>query len=459
VNRDREQGRADDELHAADRRREPGKPIEGVEELVAHFAAAGKPRADWRIGVEHEKIGVLAESGAPVPYHGERGIAALLERLVRERDWIPQREGDHVIALARGPERVTIEPGGQLELSGAPFASHDEIRREIGGHLAELAVPSRDLGIEWLAIGFRPFGTLDDIAWVPKGRYAVMRRVLPARGAHAHDMMKRTATVQANLDWLDEDDAERKLRTAMSVTSIVTALFASSPLVDGADSGYASYRARAWLDTDPDRCGLLPFAFERGGLFSRYVEWALDVPLLFFYDGEYHEAGGVTFRRFLREGFRGRRPTMAEWELHLSTLFPEARLKQYLEVRGADAGSLAMVYALPALWRGLLYHDDASAAASALTAGLSFADRAALREAIPLQGLRARAGGHTVLELARELVSIARSALSPEDAMALDPVDEIVATGVTQSDRIRALFHAAHGDPHALTSALRLVTS
>lgn len=429
------------------------KPLEGTDELIARFVSAGKPRPDWRIGVEHEKIGVLAETGDPIPYFGERSISRLLERLIERGGWTAQREDGHIIALSRGSARVTIEPGGQLELSGAPLAGGEDIRGELDAHLIELGSVSRELGLSWLGIGFRPWGRLDDIEWVPKGRYGVMRQVMPRTGKHAHDMMKRTATVQANFDWSDEDDAARKLRMSMSVTSIVTALFASSPIVEGVDTGYQSYRARVWLEVDPARCGLLPFAFEDGPLFSRYVEWALDVPLLFLYDGHYHQAHGVTFRRWMREGIDGRVPTMADWDLHLSTLFPEVRLKQYLEVRGADAGPRPMILALPALWRGLLYDDEAVRAATALTAGLTFDERVALRAAVPRSGFATRLSGGrsaTVGELARELVAIARGALgrlgATADIAALTVLEDIAATERAPADRIREIFRETNGD-------------
>jgi glutamate--cysteine ligase len=437
-------------------------PIASVEQLVGRFAAGGKSPGEFRIGVEHEKIGVLEESGDPVPYDGPRGIEALLRRLAALDGWQLGVENDRVVSLSRGPLRVSLEPGGQLELSGDPLPSLRDAEHEIMSHLDELRAPSVELGIAWLGIGFRPFGRLDDIPWVPKGRYAIMRTELAKKGRHGHDMMKRTATVQANLDYSDEADAERKLRAAMSVTSIVTALFAASPLADGKDTGYASYRAAAWLDTDPDRCGLLPFAFEAGQVFRRYTEWALDVPLLFLYrQGEYRTAGGATFRRFLAEGLGGERATLEDWDLHLSTLFPEARLKNYLEVRGADAGPLPMVLALPALWKGLLYDEDACRAATALTAHLSFPERQALREAVPRQGLAAaipRRGA--VRDAARELVAIARAgltraALSGKCAL-LEPLDEVVGTGRAPADRIRDAWRAAGGDRKRLVAALRL---
>jgi glutamate--cysteine ligase len=436
--------------------------IGSVDELVARFGHGAKPRAAWRLGAEHEKLGVLLPDGAPVPYHGERGIEALFTRLMA-RGWEAVREGQEVIALRRAGERVTLEPGGQLELSGDPLpdlaASADEIR----GHLAELAGPSRALGIGWLGLGFRPFGRLDDIEWVPKGRYAVMRAELPRLGSRGHDMMKRTATIQANVDYADEEDAGRKLRAAHSVSSLVTALFAASPIADGRDTGMQSVRAYSWLDTDERRCGLLPFVFsdEGGGIFRRYVEWALDVPLLFLYrDGVYREAGGVTFRRFLREGIDGRRPTLDDWDTHLTTLFPEARLKQYLEVRSADAGPLPMVLALPALWKGLLYDDDALSGALAVLGRLGWDERVALRRAVPLSGLTTPLpDGRTVRDAARELVGLARAGLSrvaPAEVGLLAAVEEVAETGRTAADRAREAF--ARG-PAELLSAFLLPTS
>lgn len=438
-------------------------PIDSVAQLHARFAEGGKAPASFRLGAEHEKIGVVVDGdalGTPVPYAGPRGIAVLFERLV-ERGWTPVAENGNLVALSRGVERMTLEPGGQLELSADPLPTLRAVDEELAGHLAELEEVSGPLGIAWLGIGFRPFGTLDDVAWVPKGRYAVMREELPRRGAMAHEMMKRTATVQANLDFSDEEDAGRKMRAGMSVTSIVTALFASSPLAGDRDTGYATYRARVWLDTDDTRCGLLPFAFEDGPLFARYSEWALDVPLLFLYrGGRYFSAGGMTFRRFLHEGFQGERATLEDWDTHLTTLFPEVRLKSYLEVRGADAGPVPMVLALPALWKGLLYDAEACRAATELMAGLTWEQRQALRTAVPREGLATRLpDGRSVVEVARELVAIARSGLArqdPTEVSYLAPLEEIAATGRSISDQVRDLWKSVGGDRAKLIAALRL---
>ena len=438
---------------------EPGKPIESTRELRDVFVQASKPRAAWRIGAEHEKIGLTVDNGKPLPYAGERSILTVFAEL-QARGWEPIVEEGHVIALSRPPLKITLEPGGQLELSGAPLGSLDEVEQEITHHLAELHAVSDPLGISWLGLGFRPFATLAEAPWVPKGRYAIMRDYLPARGRLAPDMMKRTATVQANVDWSDEDDAGRKLRCAMSVTSLVTAIFACSPIAEGKDTGYASWRARAWLETDPDRCGLLAFAFAEGDVFSRYVEWALDVPMFFLYRGGYRPAGGVTFRRFLADGFEGERATLLDWELHLSTLFPEARFRHYLELRGADSGPLAMVLALPALWLGLLYDDEACRAATDLTAHLGFAEREALRAAIPQLGLAAPLPGRgAVLEAARDLLVIARAGLArvaPDSLRLLTPLDEIAATGRAPADRVRDVWRATAGDPARFVDRVRL---
>jgi glutamate--cysteine ligase len=437
-----------------------------AQELVADFLQAGKPRHAWRVGAEHEKVGVVLASGAAAPYAGDGGIAAVLAAL-EGRGWSPVYEGPNLIALQGRGASVTLEPGGQLELSGAPHGDLCALKQELARHHDELAEISSPLGLGWLAIGFRPLGTLEEIPWVPKARYAVMREYLPTRGGHAHDMMKRTATVQANLDYADEADAERKLRAAMSATSLVTALWANSPVVEGQDSGYESYRARVWLDTDADRCGIPAFIFDdaaRTGIFSRYTEWALEVPM-FFVKREhwgYRPTGGITFRRFMREGFAGERATLGDWQLHLSTLFPENRLKHYLEVRGADAGSLDMVLALPALWKGLLYDDEALSATLALTAHWSLPERLDVRARVPRSGLATPVPGRhgkdtTVLTLARELVAIARAGLgrvAPRELVLLPPVEEVAAAGRAPAARVRELF--AQGDPLAAIDQLRL---
>jgi glutamate--cysteine ligase len=307
------------------------------------------------------------------------------------------------------------------------------------------------MGLSWLAMGMRPFGRRDDIPWMPKDRYGVMRAYMPTVGTRGLDMMVRTATVQVNLDWSDAADAGAKMRGLMSATSILTALWAASPIVDGAVSDFQSYRAWIWRDTDNARAGLLPFAFEEGDVYRAYVDWALDVPMYFVYRNGYRRVpADLTFRRYMREGWEGERANRADWALHLSTLFPEVRMKRYMEVRGCDCGSMEMIAALAPLCRGLLYDADATAATIALTAGASFADRQRLADEVPRTGLGARIAGKKLGDLARELVAIAKAGLAriaPEEIPLLAPVEAIATSGRTQADRIAAIWRDTGGDP------------
>jgi glutamate--cysteine ligase len=435
-------------------------PVRSPGDLLAYFSSAGKPVARWRVGTEHELIGVRtaeAALGEPPIYDGPHGIGALL-RWFAARGGTPVLEDDHMIALSRGDAQLTLEPGGQFELAARPVGDDRDFITDLNTYVDELGAASRELGLAWLSIGLRPFGTRADIPWMPKQRYGVMRAYMPTVGSRGLDMMVRTATVQTNLDFADEADAAAKLRCLYSVTSILTALWAASPIVDGKLSGYQSYRAWIWRDTDPGRAGLLPFVFERDDIFGAYTEWALDVPMYFLYRGGYLPVpAGLTFRRFMAEGFGGEHALRADWAMHLSTLFPEGRLKKFIEVRGCDCGSLAMIGALGPFTRGLLYDPTARAAATALTAGLSFADREQLADEVPAQGLAARAGAHTLGELAVELVAIVRDGLSrvaPGALPLLAPVEQIAATGRTQSDRIVELWQAHAGDRAALIRAL-----
>jgi len=433
------------------------RPLGSVDELVAHFAGGCKPKSELRIGVEHEKLAVLAGGRAP----DYELIRRLLEAMAA-RGWSRVEEQGNLIALAR-PRcgTITLEPGGQIEHSGAPWPTALQAMHDVDKHIDELLPLAADLGITFLACGFRPFGTLEEVPWMPKGRYRVMRAYLPTRGALAHEMMKRTTTVQANFDYENEERAMEKLRLAMGVSSLVTSLFAASPLVDGKLTDYQSYRARAWLDTDPDRCGLLPFAFQDGARFADYAEWALDVPMFFVYRaGEYRPAGGMTFRRFLREGWQGERATMSDWDLHLSTLFPEVRLKTFAEVRQADASTREMVRALPAFWRGLLYDADARKAAWALVADWPFDERLRVWRATPKEGLRGQGHGRPMRELCRDLVAVARAGLTAlgaaDELPLLAPLERIVATGRTVADEIGDEWRRVGGDTARMIDYLRL---
>jgi glutamate--cysteine ligase len=434
------------------------EPIPSERALSRYFEAAAKPRARWRVGVEQEKIPVL-EDGAPVPYEGPRGIAALLGAL-EGRGFVPEEiEDGHPIALARQEERVTLEPGGQLELSGPALVSAQAGRQVLLSHVREVQEVGRALGLRFIAGGFRPFGTLEEVPWLPKRRYAVMREYLPTRGRLGHEMMKRTATVQANLDFADEADAAEKIRLAFGVTSVVTALYAASPISEGRPNGWKSYRAAVWLDMDEDRCGLLPFVFEPGFGFEHYAQWALDVPMFFVVrQGVYHPVGGMSFRRFLEEGWQGQRATMRDWETHLSTLFPEVRLKRYIEVRGADSAPLPYAQALAALWRGLLDDPQARAAAWSTVASWPYVERLRLRREVPTAGLETRIGGRPLSEVALELLGIARAGLArlPEgtgDQPLLDPLIAHARDGRSPADDMLDDYAAAGGDPRKLIDA------
>jgi glutamate--cysteine ligase len=432
-------------------------PIRSVEELVDYFATAGKPASAWRVGTEHELIGVHAETGAAPPYDGARGIGALLAWFA-DRGGTQVMENGHMIALVRGESQLTIEPGGQFELADRPIDDDRKLVSDLEEYFDALGRASRELGLAWLACGIRPFGARDDIPWMPKQRYDVMRAYMPHVGTRGLDMMVRTATVQANLDFSDEANAAAKMRCVYSVTSLLTALWACSPIVDEKISGFQSYRAWIWRDTDNARAGLLPFVFERDDIFRGYTEWALDVPMYFVYRGGYLRVpDDLTFRRFMTEGWQDHKATHEDWALHLSTLFPDGRLKKFIEVRGCDCGSLEMITALAPMMRGLLDDPTARSAAIALTAKLSFEDRQRLADEIPRVGLAARVGTHSAGELARELVAIARDGLSriaPASVPLLAPVEEIATTGRTQSDRIIDIWRQHEGDRPALIRAL-----
>jgi len=391
----------------------PDKALE-VDDLLAPFHAAETPRARWAIGTEAEKFG-LDREGRPLQYEGPGGVLELLEAFVAKHGWTPQREyeGAPLIALRRGGASITLEPGAQLELSGAPLDTIHQTCAELRGHLAELRSISEPRGIRWLGLGFHPTAKQAELPWIPKLRYGVMKEYLPTRGAMAHDMMRRTSTVQANLDYSDETDAFRKLRIALRIQPIVTAMFANGPYLEGKATGERSHRAKVWMHMDPDRSGLLPFTWnDETATYADYVQWALDVPMFLVKRGkDVYRNTGQTFRSYMDDGFEGLTPTMEDWEIHLNTLFPEARLKNTLEVRGADGQTQARLCALPALWKGLLYDPKAMDAADDLTAPWSLASVEAVRPHIATQALHAEMDGRPILEHAQALVEIADAGL------------------------------------------------
>ncbi|WP_437574421.1 glutamate--cysteine ligase [Sorangium sp. So ce887] len=428
------------------------QPLKTFDDLMFPFHEAVKPESLHRIGAEAEKFGVDARTGAAIPYEGERSILSVLQALVERHGWTPEHEtpGGPLIALARAGASVTLEPGGQLELSGAPLENIHQICMEMSGHLAELRDISAELSFAWLGIGFHPFASQAELSWVPKGRYAIMRRYLPTRGAHGLDMMRRTATVQANFDYASEEAAMRALRVSLRLSPLVTAIFANSPFYEGALFGGRSYRAKVWLDVDPSRQGLLRNVLERGRRFSDYVAWAVDAPMfLIKRDGEVIENTGQTFREFLEHGRDGHRATRADWEMHLNTLFPEVRLKRTLEVRGADSLPGNLVCALPALWTGILYDARALDEADALSESFRFDELEAVRPMIAERALRATFRGKPLAAMAEQLVSIASGGLERRARLNKSGKDERV-----HLDRLSALIAKGQSPADALVDGL-----
>lgn len=444
-------------------------PISSYDDLLRPFHEAEKPRRRWRIGTEAEKFGVSLQTGLPLPYEGEVGVLAVLEALRQRHGWYPEAEyaGGETISLRRGDSSITLEPGGQLELSGAPLETVHETCQEVRGHMAELEAISEDLGIAWLGVGFHPLATAEQCPWVPKLRYRVMRDYLPTRGSMSVDMMQRTATVQCNLDFADEQDAMRKLRLSLRLAPIVTAIFANSPWVEGRATGERSHRARVWLNMDPDRSGLLPFLWgDAQGSYRDYVEWALDVPMFLVRRGaKVIPNTGQTFRDYMRDGKSGIEATQGDWETHLNTLFPEARLKRTLEVRGADAQATDRLCALPALWKGLLYDAEALRKAELLVSTLDLQDVEAARESIADHALRAQLGGRELAEWANEVMTIASDGLGrlnhlsgagKDERVHLEGLSALVKEGRCPAD---ALLQQAEGAADSRARILELAQS
>jgi glutamate--cysteine ligase len=433
-------------------------PLQGTAELVAWIRGAEKPVSQWRVGVEHEKIGVRAD-GSPIPYEGPAGIRALLEALAAQTPGAKlHAEAGNPIAVLEGQASITLEPGGQLELSGAPVRRLSEAKAEIERHLEAVARASGPLGIRWLMLGYRPWNTPAQMPWMPKLRYGEMRRSLAPKGRLAQDMMLMTATVQANLDWSDERDLAAKVRTATLVSPIVSALFSNSPIVDGRDSGLQDFRYQVWRETDPARCGLLEQMLRPGWGYQQYVEWALGVPLLFVrHEGRYLSGEGKTFRDWMERGRLdglASPPTLTNFTDHLTTLFPEVRVKRVLELRGADVVPMPLLLSLPALWVGALYDRQAREEAASLTAHLSFGQLLELQAAVARDALAAKLpGGGSVAHVARELVQICRAGLqrwgaesgADESAM-LDPLEALLREATPLSGKLLLFWKRANRD-------------
>jgi glutamate--cysteine ligase len=414
-------------------------------QLIDYLADGCKPRDHWRIGTEHEKFVFRCDDLRPLPYEGERGIRAVLQGL-EEFGWQPVLEDGNLIALTKDGAAVTLEPGGQLELSGVPLDTVHQTCREVDEHLKQVKTIGSRLGVAFLGLGFNPKWRREDVPCMPKGRYAIMGRYMPTRGSLGLDMMLRTCTVQVNLDFASEADMVRKFRVSLALQPVATALWANSPFVEGKPSGFLSYRSNVWTDTDADRTGVLPFVFEQGMSFERYVDYVLDVPMYFVYrQGRYVDVAGASFRRFLDgklDAFPGERPTLGDWADHLTTVFPEVRLKRYLEMRGADGGPWRRLCALPGFWVGLLYDQVALDAAWDLVKDWTIEEHQALRDNVPRYGLKTPFRGATVRELAIEVLSIARHGLERRACLDARGRDESIflATldGIAQSGRTQA---------------------
>jgi glutamate--cysteine ligase len=436
----------------------PGVPITDKRQLVEYHESGNKPPADWRVGTEHEKFVFRHADRSRAPYEGPDGIGALLQGLLRF-GWEPVIEAGNVIALDNDARcSITLEPGGQFELSGAPLETIHQTCDEVHEHLRQVKEVCDELGLGMIGLGFDPKSRREDVSWMPKGRYRIMRAYMPKKGQLGLDMMLRTCTVQANLDYQSEADMVKKFRASLALQSVAAALFANSPFTEGRPNGFQSYRSFVWTDLDPDRSGMLPFVFEDGFGFERYVDYLLDVPMYFVYrDGHYIDASGQSFRDFIAgklPALPGEIPTMTDWVDHSTTAFPEVRLKTFLEMRGADGGPWRRLCALPALWVGLLYDQTALDAAYGLIADWTAAEREAMRRDVPRLGLDARIRSRTLRDVALEVLDMAREGLhrrarrgqgGEDETHFLDTLFSIAGSGRTPASELLEDFNTRWG--------------
>lgn len=439
-----------------------GGPIEHRDQLAAYIASGEKPKDAWRIGVEHEKFGYDDARKMPLPYEGPVSITAMLEGLRDRFNWTPVLETGKLIGLERDGANVSLEPGGQLELSGAPLETIHQTCDEVNGHLAEVEAVAADIGAGFIGLGAAPIWGQDDMPMMPKGRYRLMTDYMGRVGTLGTQMMYRTCTVQVNLDFASEADMVRKMRVALALQPVATALFANSPFLDGKPNGMKSWRAHIWQNLDAARTGMLPFVFEEGFGYEAWVDYVLDVPMYFVYrDGKYIDALGQSFRDFLKgqlPALPGEVPTLSDWADHMTTVFPEARVKKYIEMRGADGGPWRRLCALPALWVGLTYDQGALDAAWDLVKGWDAETREALRRSAGRDGLQAQAGGVRMHDLAREVLAIAEGGLKararsgndglvPDETHFLNALKESVDSGKVPADELLEKYRGAwNGD-------------
>lgn len=429
--------------------------IEDRRQLIEYLESGCKPKSSWRLGTEHEKFGFTTDDLRPLPYYGTRSIRAILDGLAKQYNWRPVGENGNVIALSDDTgASITLEPGGQLELSGALLDDVHQTCTEVYTHLKQVKTIAKPLGIAFLGMGFQPKWERKDTQWMPKGRYKIMREYMTKRGNLGLDMMSRTCTVQVNLDFGSEADMVKKFQVALALQPVATALFANSPFVDGKPCGYVSYRSHVWEDTDPDRTGMLPFVFDSSMSFERYVDYMLDVPMYFVYrKGEYIDASGQSFRNYLDgnlPALPGEKPTFQDWEDHLTTAFPEVRLKRYMEMRGADGGPWRKLCALPALWAGLLYDDAVLEAAWNLVRNWTMEERMQLRVDAPKMGLNAMIRDRRLQSLAIEVLEMASKGLNARNCLGssgenesgfLEPLFANARAGLTPAEKKLALYH------------------
>lgn len=432
------------------------RPIETRDELVAWIEAGCKPKEQFRVGTEHEKFAFTVDGHRPVPYAGPRGIRALLVGMQHLLGWEPIMEGENIIGMfdVTGGGAISLEPGGQFELSGAPVETVHQTCTELMAHLAQVREVAAPLGIGFLGIGMIPCWTRADMPMMPKGRYRIMTNYMPKVGTLGLDMMYRTCTVQANLDFASEADMVKKLRVALALQPAATALFANSPFTEGKPNGFLSFRSEIWRDTDNARSGMLPWAFEDGMGFERYVDYALDVPMYFVKRGDkYIDVAGQSFRDLLAgklAALPGERATMSDWANHLSTIFPEVRLKRYLEMRGSDGGPWRRLSSLPALWVGILYDDKALDAAWDIVKHWSAAERQKLRDDVPKLGFAAKIKGRTLFEVSTQMLALSREGLArrkrlgvggQDETLYLEPLEDLLARGITPAEELLQKFH------------------
>jgi glutamate--cysteine ligase len=437
------------------------QPVSGMDELASYLAAGCKPREQWRIGTEHEKFPFYVDGNAPVPYGGEYGIRSILEGMQEKLGWDPIMDAGRIIGLVEptGQGAISLEPGGPFELSGAPLETIHQTCREGNAHLSQVREIAEPLGIRFLGLGGSPKWSLAETPIMPKSRYEIMTRYMPKVGTKGLDMMYRTCTIQVNLDFESEADMRRKMQVSLKLQPLATALFANSPFTDGRPNGLQSWRGDIWRDTDNQRSGMLEFCFSSDFGFADYAEWALDVPMYFVIrDGHYHDMTHVTFRQFMAGAARNEipdgMPTMGDWANHLSTLFPDVRLKRFLEMRGADSGPWRRICALPAFWVGLLYDATALDAAEAFTADWSYAEVQAMRDAVPDQGIATPFRSTTLREIAREVLAISRDGLKRraklnrdgyDETTFLNTLNEVVARGTTSAEEMLSAYHTRWG--------------